>query len=171
VRYVDNGDDPYPNHKELRLSSAFKNAIDLKGKDKEPPLELVVQVYNINRGHNEEILKKSEVLGGYSFFIDNIRECQKKDFSLEEAVESAIKYCIDNNKLKDFLEKHGSEVRNMLITEYNRDEEIEVVREEGREEGLITTARNALAKGLTLDFVQEITGLDREIIEQLVGSN
>jgi hypothetical protein len=94
-----NGDAPYPDHKELRISSAFKNAKDLNGI--EPPLELVVQVYNINRGHNEEILKKSEVPGGYSFFIDNIRECQKKDFSLEEAVESAIKYCIDNNNRND----------------------------------------------------------------------
>jgi hypothetical protein len=55
----------------------------------------------------------------------------------------------------------------MLITEYNRDEEMEVVREEGREEGLISTARNALAEGLTPDFVQKITGLDMEIIEQL----
>ncbi|MDR0320791.1 MAG: Rpn family recombination-promoting nuclease/putative transposase [Treponema sp.] len=166
-----NGDKPHPDHKELRLSEAFKNAKDLKGKNKELPLELIVQVYNINMGHNEEILKKSETLDNYSSFIDKIRDYQKEDFSLAEAVESAIEYCIDNNKLKNFLEKHGSEVRNMLITEYNRDEEMEVVREEGREEGIITTARNALAKGSTPDFVQEITGLDMAVIEQLAENN
>ena len=55
-----NGAAPFPDHKELRLSSAFKDAGDLKlEKDAEPPLELVVQVYNINQGHNEEILKKA----------------------------------------------------------------------------------------------------------------
>jgi predicted transposase/invertase (TIGR01784 family) len=168
-----NGDDPYPDHKELRLSEAFKTAEDLKRKNKELPLEIVAQIYNINHGHNEEILKKCEVLNDYSFFIYNIRSYQKKDFSLEEAVESAIKYCIDNNKLRGFLRTHSSEVRNMLITEYNRDEEMEVVREEaleeGLERGLMTTARNALAKGLTLEFVQEITGLDREVIEGLLS--
>jgi predicted transposase/invertase (TIGR01784 family) len=173
-----NGNDPYPDHEELRLSKAFKNAGGLKRRNSEPLLELIVQIYNINKGHNEEILKKCGVLDDYSFFIDNIRENQKKKFSLEEAVKSAIKYCIDNNKLRDFLEKHGSEVRYMLITEYNREEEMEVVREEAWEDGhergleeglerLMTTARNALAKGATPEFVQEITGLDMEVIEAM----
>jgi hypothetical protein len=56
-----NGTASYPDHKELRLSEAFKDAEGLKLNDK-LPLELVVQVYNINSGHNEKILKKSEVL-------------------------------------------------------------------------------------------------------------
>ena len=70
----------------------------------------------------------------------------------------------------------------MLITEYNREEEMEVVREEawedglekglerGREEGLeriMATARNALAEGLSTETVQKITGLDRKVIEEL----
>jgi predicted transposase/invertase (TIGR01784 family) len=175
-----NGVDSYPDYKELRLSDAFKNADDLKTERNDHlPFELIVQVYNINHGHNEEILKKCEVLSDYSFFIDNIRENQKKKFPLDEAVESAIEYCIDKNILKDFLEKNSSEVRNMLITEYNRDEEMEALCEEaweygleeglekGREEGIINTARNALAKGITVETVREITGLDKEVVEQL----
>jgi hypothetical protein len=173
-----NGDKPYPEHKELRLSSAFKNADDLKGKNKELPLELVAQVYNINLGHNEKILKKSETLDNYSSFIDKIRDYQKEGFSLAEAVDFAIEYCIGKNKLKCFLDKHGSEVRNMLMTEYNRDEEMEVVREEawedglerGREEGrerLMTTARNALAEGFPNETVHKITGLDMAVIEAM----
>jgi predicted transposase/invertase (TIGR01784 family) len=71
----------------------------------------------------------------------------------------------------------------MLMSEYNREEEREVVREEaleegrergreeglteGREDGLMTTARNALAEGLTPEFVQRITGLDMAVIEAL----
>jgi hypothetical protein len=173
-----NGVDLYPDYKELRLSDAFIDADELKANGNDHfPFELIVQVYNINRGHNVEILKKCEVLGDYSFFIDNIRENQRK-FSLDTAVKSAIKYCIDNNILRDFLEKNSSEVRNMLITEYNRDEEMEAVREEaweyglekGREEGLEKlkiTARNALAKGISIETVQEITGLDMKVIEEL----
>jgi hypothetical protein len=165
-----NGNAPYPDHKELRLSEAFKDAVDLKfEKNAELPLELVVQVYNINRGHNEEILKKSAVLANYSFFIDKIREYQKMNFKLAKAVPNAIKYCIDNNKLRDFLETHGSEVHNMLTTEYNEEEHMEVVREEAWEESMTTVARNALAEGSTPEFVQKITGLDMAVIEGLTN--
>jgi len=38
------------------------------------PLELIVQVYNINHGHNQKMLKKSENLYGYSFFVNKMRE-------------------------------------------------------------------------------------------------
>jgi predicted transposase/invertase (TIGR01784 family) len=59
----------------------------------------------------------------------------------------------------------------MLMGEYNEQEHMEVVREEaweqGLEQGMMTAARNALAKGLSIETVQEITGLDMEIIEQL----
>jgi hypothetical protein len=96
-----NGTDPYPDHKELRLSDAFKDAEDLK-LNAELPLELVVQVYNINQGHNAGILKKCEKLDNYSFLIDKIRENQKEGFSLEEALRNAIEYCIEHDKLKDF---------------------------------------------------------------------
>jgi predicted transposase YdaD len=178
-----NGAAPYPDHKELRLSSAFKDAEDLK-LNTGLPLELVVQVYNINRGHNTGILKKCEILDNYSFFVDKIREYQKMNFKLAKAISSAIEYCIENGRLKDFLEKHGSEVHNMLITaEYDPKEEMEALREEaweygledglekglekGREEGMITAARNALAKGLSVETVQEITGLDIEAIEAM----
>jgi predicted transposase/invertase (TIGR01784 family) len=165
-----NGTAPYPDHKVLRLSDAFKDAEDLKleKENVELPLELVVRVYNINWGHNEEILKRSEVLDNYSFFIDKIREYQKMDLKNKKAVPHAIKYCIDNNKLRDFLETHGSEVHNMLMGEYNEEEHMEVVREEAWEEAweesMLTVARNALTQGASIEFVQKITGLDMEVI-------
>jgi hypothetical protein len=172
-----NGTDSYPDHKELRLSSAFKEAEGLK-LNAELPLELVVQVYNINWGHNAGILKKCEILDNYSFLIGKVREYQKEGLSLEKAVLSAVKYCIEHNKLKDFLEKHSSEVHNMLLEEYDPKEEMEALREEaweygleaGLEQGMTTAARNALAKGLSVETVQEITGLDMKVIEQLAMS-
>jgi predicted transposase/invertase (TIGR01784 family) len=170
-----NGTAPYPDHKELRLSEAFKDAEDLK-LNAELPLELVVQVYNINRGHNTGILRKCEILDNYSFFVDKIREYQKMNFKLAKAVSTAIKYCIENNKLKDFLETHSSEVQNMLITaEYDPKEEMEALREEaweygleeGIERGKMADARNALSKGIPVETVQEITGLDMETIKNI----
>jgi len=66
------------------------------------PLELVVQVYNINKGRNQEILSKSKTLENYSKFIDKIREYQKeyqrkyreKKEILDKSFRSAINYCI-----------------------------------------------------------------------------
>ncbi|GBU28368.1 hypothetical protein R84B8_01926 [Treponema sp. R8-4-B8] len=178
-----NGTDPYPDYKELRLSDAFiktdKIKIDL-------PLELVVQVYNINKGHNQGILNKSKTLDNYSQFIDKIREYQKeyqrkypdkneKKKILDKAFKSAINYCIKNNILKDFLRKNGSEVLNMLYGEYDPEVEMRVVREEAREEGeeigmekeKLIIAKNLLAKGSTSEFVHEITGLSIEKINEI----
>jgi hypothetical protein len=146
-----NGTDEYPDYKELRLSDAFTD-IDMTKIDL--PLELVVQIYNINKGHNQDILSKSNTLGGYSIFIDKIREFEKEKKSLEKAFTCAINYCIDNNILRDFLRKHGSEVINMLTAEYDPEVEKAVVREETREE-----ARQyflaLLNQGLTIEEIKE----------------
>jgi len=161
-----NGEDNYPDYKELRLSDSFIQAdikIDL-------PLELVVQVYNINKGRNQEILSKCRTLENYSRFIDKIREYQKeykwkykeKKEILDKSFRSAIKYCIKNNILKDFLRKHGSEVINMLYAEYDPEVEMRVVREEaleeGREEGLKEGREEILKlfeQGLSVEEIKE----------------
>ena len=46
----------------------------------------------------------------------------KEKLSLDESVETAIKYCIEHNILKDFLMKHASEVVNMLFEEMSIEE-------------------------------------------------
>ena len=50
-------------------------------------------------------------------------------------METAIKYCQKNDILKEFLEYYGSEVLNMLITEWNTEDALAVRFEEGIEEG------------------------------------
>jgi hypothetical protein len=132
-----NGTDDYPDYTELKLSDAFMDIEGLKltGIDK-IPLELIVLVYNINHGHNPEILKKCESLYGYSFFINKIREYKAKGLTLEESVNPVIEYCIKNNILKEYLEIHASEVINMIFGEYDREMDIAVNRREAREEGL-----------------------------------
>jgi len=42
---------------------------------------------------------------------------------------------------------------------------------EGRQEGIYEIARNALIKGLPIDVIHDITGLDKETLEQLAMNN
>jgi len=55
----------------------------------------------------------------------------------------------------------------MIFTEWDWDDALEVAREEGLEDGLELTARNALVKGFSVQTVQEITGLNLETIEEI----
>jgi hypothetical protein len=79
----------------------------------------------------------------------------------------SMRYCRENGILKEFLEKNGTEVMNMLLTEWNMDDALEVRFEEGMEEGREEVARNALASGLSPELVCTITGLDLETINSL----
>jgi len=53
--------------------------------------------------------------------------------SREEAIKAAIKTCISRGIFVDFLTKHGSEVENMLLTDWNLKDALEVEREEAEE--------------------------------------
>ena len=182
-----NGDDDYPDHSELRLSTAFKNVTGLKRNvNSELPLEVVIQVYNINQGRNPEMLKRSVTLDGYSVLIAKFNE-YRKYFSLAEAARKAVLYCIEHNVLKPFLEEHSSEVVNMLygdvtveeIADIRAREALEIGmergleqgrgegREEGRNDEKHIIARNLLAKGSTPEFVHEITGLSLDEIAKI----
>jgi predicted transposase/invertase (TIGR01784 family) len=83
----------------------------------------------------------------------------------------AVRWCIAHNILKPFLETHGSEVVNMLMSEWKLEDALVVEREEGREEGreeqALEVARNALTAGLPVETIQMITGLDIETIKRL----
>ena len=175
-----NGKEKCPDYRELRLSSAFKDAGCLKpSKGENLPLELTVKVYNINHGHNPEILKRSENLNGYSLLMGKINEYSEK-LPIAESVTSAVKYCVEHGILKEFLKKHGSEVVNMLFEELSLEEIVairsgeaaEEAREKafvsGREEEKNSIARNLLAEGSSPDFIQKITGLDVKTIQALL---
>jgi len=130
-------------------------------------------VININEGRNGVIAQRCRKLAEYSAFIAKVRAFEQELKDKENAMKAAIKYCREHDILKEFLEQHTTEVFNMLITEWNTADAIAVNREEGREEGqeAATTniARNALAKGATPEFVQDITGLDMDVIRQLTA--
>jgi hypothetical protein len=92
--------------------------------DRMSPLDLTVRVYNINKGRNEALLRRSPRLAGYAEFVAKVRE-NEAVMPLEDAVREAIRYCSRNRILEGFLEEHGSEVINMLLEEWNLEEGIE----------------------------------------------
>ena len=155
-----NGKEPFSEHKELRLSDAFLNADELKTAVESLPLELIVQVYNINYGYNPQMLERSKNLGDYSIFVEKVREYRKRDLSLAESIKAAVKYCIENNILKEFLEANSSEVLNMIFQEWDWDEAKEVWQEEAREEERakadaekLKIAQNLKNMGLSLEQI------------------
>jgi hypothetical protein len=158
-----NGDKRYPDYKELKLSGAFKGIEDFNLPDTvKIPLELTVQVYNINKGHNSEIMKKCRTLDSYSIFVDKIREYENANNSLATAVKLAIKYCTENNILKKFLEEHSSEVINMLLTEWNWDDALEVAHEEGRDENR-QYVLELINQGLTIEEIKQRLNQQEEV--------
>jgi len=125
-----NGNEDMPEQQELKLSDMFKDL----GEGEAPNLELAVKVYNINKGHNEELVNRSAVLREYSTFVYLVKE-YVKSMGLGKAIQLAMEDCIRKNVLKDFLEMHSQEVYNMLYGDWNMEEALDVRYEEGEARG------------------------------------
>ena len=130
-----NGKDDYPINNRLYLSDSFYDNTNLK-------LELVVDVININYDVHSSILDKSSTLNNYSYFIHLVRtyiEMYKSSIDKKEllyfSIKKSIETCINQNILSDFFKSNGSEVINMLSTEFNLDDAKLIWTQEGFQEG------------------------------------
>ena len=123
-----NGVEQKPERKILKLSEAFEVETE------DPELELKVTILNINPGKNEELKNKCPVLKEYTQYVEKVRE-NITGMPLQEAVEQAIEYCIQNDILRDFLTEQKAEVVKMSIFEYDEQREIELIRRDEREIG------------------------------------
>jgi hypothetical protein len=153
-----NGKESFPETKTLRLSDAYMEMEGLTTEKDRVTLELMVQVYNINHGQNQEIQKRCETLNEYSLFIEKIREYEKTGLALDKSLECAIKYCIEKNILKDFLREHGSEVISMMVDDYTTEDFNEAIREEALEEGQQRKSKEILqliAQGYSLEQLKQ----------------
>ena len=83
---------------------------------------------------NEELKEKCPVLKQYTQYVELVRY-NSIGMPLEQAVETAIEYCIRHDILKDFLLKQRAEVVKMSIFEYDEEREIELIRRDEREIG------------------------------------
>ena len=117
-----------------------------------------------NEGKNKNIINRCKKLAEYGIFITKIHEFWEQPGSLEEAIKEAINYCSSHGILKEYLEIYGAEVLNMILNEWNTEDAIAFAREEGREE----IARNALAKGISIELIHDLTGISIEAIQEMV---
>ncbi|MDR1246601.1 MAG: hypothetical protein LBK57_06170 [Clostridiales Family XIII bacterium] len=155
-----NGDDECPDKDVLKLSDAFEYV------DIPDMLELTVNVYNINQGRNKEILQRSKSLGDYAAFIGRVKENKTAGLEIGAAVEEALNYCISNGIMKEYLESHSSEVRNMLFTEFNMDDALRIRFEEGMETGI----EKGMEKGVEIG-IEKGVGIGAERTAESIAVN
>ena len=162
-----NGIEPFPDNKIVKLSDLYEEIINIGLPEKKIPLlDLTVRIININEGKNKEIVNQCRKLQEYSFFIAKIRELKDQLGSLELAVKESILYCRNHDILEEYLETHGSELLNMILTEWNTEDSIAFARNEGREEGLETGIKEGRDQGHTEGIKEGIeTGIKEGILQ------
>ena len=151
-----NGSEKKEDRWENCLSEAYEN---LSG---EPKLELKVVTLNINEGSNRELLEHCQTLREYAAYVAQVRK-YAKSMELEAAVEKAVKECIQNGILKEFLQRNRTEVIAMSIFEYDKEEEERKLRKAEFEAG----EQRGITKGKQLGIQQGIKQRNREIAQTL----
>lgn len=156
-----NGKEDAPDQYDLRLSDAFEK------ETKNPEIELVCHVYNINNGKNVPLLSKCQTLREYMYFVDMVRKNNEISGNLEDAIEKAINQCMEENVLRDFLAQHREEVMHVMTLDYTFERRLEMQRAEaiedgerigkeiGKEEKLSEQIRKKIQKGKPLDQIAD----------------
>ena len=139
-----NGREQMPERDILKLSDLFMV------NDRPIKLELEAVVLNISGENNRELKAACQTLREYAIYTDKIRQ-YTEEMSLEEAVDRAIRECISEDVLREFLENHRMEARAMSIFEYDQEKHMRQEREaawkEGRRSGLEEGRRSGLEEG------------------------
>jgi hypothetical protein len=165
---VYNGKENCPDKETLRLSDAYKVEGSLT-------LELTVDVYNIAEGHNKELLDRSKALADYAAFVSIVSRYESEGAERADAIKKAIYNCVHDGIMETYLEARGSEVMNMLITEFDVEEYYKVGRMEGVEEGMekgaelnrMENAKRMKADGMDVALIGKYTGLTAMEVEKL----
>lgn len=164
-----NGSKEQPERSTYRLSDMFEKTMS------EPELELVVTVLNINPGKNEELMKSCRLLREYMQYTMKVRE-NLKYMDIEVAVNKAVEDCIEEGILAEFLKKNRAEAIAVSIFEYNEEEHMRSLREEGREEGRkegleegmeekgIQIFRKLLEHGFSVEEAQRLVDISDEVV-------
>ncbi len=139
-------------------------------------IQVKVKAVNINFDQlPEAILKRHDVLDGYSYLMDRVRFYSRHErLVLEEAIERAI----TDTKQKGYLEAYlgRKEFITMITKVLTIEEEMDLIRrderaegmEKGMEKGKLEDALNMLSDGLPIEKVSKYTGLSIEKITTLI---
>ena len=158
-----NGTDLRPERETLRLSSAYGKKPPVE--DGQMGLELCVTVYNINFGHNPELLGACRILGEYAQYVQKVRE-YAKEMPFPEAVGKAVDYCIRNGILSDFLSKNRAEAIEVSIFEYNEELHIKSEKELSYRQGHKAGVEQGIKQGVEQGIKQGVEQGIKQGVEQ-----
>lgn len=164
-----NGNATFPKEAYMKLSDAY-----LEMKDP-PMLELIVKVININLPVNHKLLEECRPLYEYSWFIQRIKDYMAVEKNLDNAVTKTIIDCKKEGIMVDFVQKHGSEAVNLLFTQWNMEDALEVRYEEGFEDGfedgelfaLVKLVNRKYQKGKEAPIIAEELEVPLETVEKI----
>ena len=110
-------------------------------------------------------MSSSEYWAVYFRYLTDMKKRQKINEIVEAEEGIAMASEVVLNISKDEIER--ARLRSELKYELDTQSRIVEAKREGIREGQEETARNALAKGLSVELIREITGLTTEEIEKL----
>jgi len=149
----------------LKLSDAFEDK-SVKG-----DIELTVRVLNINWGNNIKLMENCKPLSDYSKIVSDVRELVKQGYSMEEAIEIALRTLPEDSEVRKLIEENKAGVVDMFLTEYDEQGVMEVFREEGIEIGeeskALKIAKTMLEDGVPLDKISKYTGIHTDELNKL----
>ena len=139
-----NGSRREPDRKILRLTDSFRES-------ERHDIEVCVEMVNINCGHNRDLMERCRPLQDYSVFVDRVGR-YRKEIGLHRAIDRALEELGADSVLGRLLRVHKAEVKDMLLTEYNEQEQLRLSRKDafkqGLEEGIEKGHAEGLEKGL-----------------------
>ena len=156
-----NGTADYPKEKLLKLSDSFERIDGVSFS-----LELCVKTYNINKCKDTPLLKHCIPLSGYAKLTEYAQEAKQN--GIQNPIDFAVRKCISEGVLAQYLTQKSTEVRNMLIAEYDYDTDMRVKQEEATEITKLANAKNLLKlKLLSLEQIAEAIQLPLEDVKKL----
>ena len=148
---------PAPEYHILKLSDMY----NIKDRKKKAKLELEAVMLNISGEYNQKLKAACKTLREYAIYTDKIRK-YADEMELDDAVEHAIRECITEGVLKDFLEKHRAEAKEMSIFEYDQEKHMQQEREDAWKGGLLQGKASAV-----INLLKELGPLP-EALEQKI---
>ena len=122
-----NGSKAEPEHRIMRLSEAFEG--------ESHSLDLLVDSYNINFAKGRKLLDSCYELRCYSIFVAKVQEYLAAKQELSQAIKAAIRYCRNNELMKEYFKEHEKEVLDMVTFKWDDKRAREIAEEEGMEKG------------------------------------
>ena len=172
-----NGREELPDRTVLNLSDMYEK------EDPHAGLQLSAVMLNISGEHNQKLKEACRTLREYSIYTDKVRK-YVEEMELADAVEQAIRECIAENVLKDFLEKHRAEAKELSIFEYDQEKHMRQEREESYNEGVKEGRASGLKEGYNaglkegqraarLSMIMQMlkNGMSEEDISRIAGAS